>query len=57
MSIARPLFWLSGAATAWVLVGYPAVLSLLPRRPWEAGDDLPRVTVIIAAYRGREELA
>ncbi len=57
MSIARPVFWLSGAATAWVLVGYPATLSLLLRRPWDAGDDLPRVTVIIAAYREREELA
>ena len=30
MSVARPVFWLSGAATAWVLAGYPAVLSLLP---------------------------
>jgi poly-beta-1,6-N-acetyl-D-glucosamine synthase len=57
MSIARPLFWLSGAATAWVLVGYPAALALLPRRPWEVGEELPRVTVIIAAYREREELA
>lgn len=57
MNLARPVFWLSGAATAWVLVGYPAVLSLLPRRPWEVGEELPRVTVIIAAYREREELA
>ena len=57
MNPARPVFWLSGAATAWVLVGYPAVLSLLPRRPWEVGEELPRVTMIIAAYREREELA
>ena len=31
--IARALFWTSGAATAWVLAGYPAALGLLPRRP------------------------
>ena len=33
VSIARALFWTSGAATAWVLAGYPAALGLLPRRP------------------------
>ncbi len=52
----RALFWASGATTAWVLVGYPAVLALLPRRPWEQGEELPRVSVIIAAYRERDEL-
>lgn len=57
MSLARPVFWASGATVAWVLAGYPAVLALLPRRPWEPGDDLPRVSIIIAAYREREELA
>lgn len=57
MSVARALFWSSAAATSWVLVGYPASLALLPRRPWETGDDLPRVSVVIAAYREREQLA
>ena len=57
MSAARALFWSSAAAAGWVLVGYPAALALLPRRPWETGDDLPRVSVVIAAYREREELA
>jgi poly-beta-1,6-N-acetyl-D-glucosamine synthase len=54
---ARALFWSSAAATAWVLVGYPALLALLPRRPWSSGDDMPRISVVIAAYREREELA
>jgi cellulose synthase/poly-beta-1,6-N-acetylglucosamine synthase-like glycosyltransferase len=57
VSAARALFWASGAATAWVLVGYPAALALLPRRPRAPGDDLPRVSGVIAAYREREELA
>jgi cellulose synthase/poly-beta-1,6-N-acetylglucosamine synthase-like glycosyltransferase len=57
VNAARALFWASGAATAWVLVGYPAALALLPRRPWRPGEDLPRVSVVIAAYREREELA
>lgn len=57
MRLAGALFWTSGAATAWVLAGYPAALGLLPRRPWAPGDDLPRVSVVIAAYREREELA
>ena len=57
MRIARALFWTSGAATAWVLAGYPAALGLLPRRPWTPGEDLPRVSVVIAAYREREQLA
>ena len=57
MTIMRALFWGSAAGTGWVLAGYPAALSLLPRRPWRPGEELPRVSVVIAAYREREELA
>jgi cellulose synthase/poly-beta-1,6-N-acetylglucosamine synthase-like glycosyltransferase len=40
-----------------VLVGYPATLALLPERRWDAGEELPRASVVIAAYREREDLA
>jgi biofilm PGA synthesis N-glycosyltransferase PgaC len=49
-------FWASVAGAGWVLVGYPAVLALLPRRPWKRGEDCPSVTIVIPAYREREAL-
>ena len=57
MKLWHPVFWGSAAATGWILVGYPTSLAMLPRRPWSAGDELPRTSVVIAAYREREELA
>jgi biofilm PGA synthesis N-glycosyltransferase PgaC len=49
-------FWTCVAGCAWVLGGYPAMLALLPPRPWRTGDRLPRVTIVIPAYREREHL-
>jgi cellulose synthase/poly-beta-1,6-N-acetylglucosamine synthase-like glycosyltransferase len=61
MSPWRLLFWTGAGTSAWVLVGYPAALALLPERRWdvggEVGEQLPRASVVIAAYREREELA
>lgn len=54
---ARAVFWASAGAAGWVLVGYPAALAALPRRSWTTGDRLPTVSVVVAAYREREELA
>lgn len=49
-------FWGSSAVCAWVLVGYPAALSLLPPRPWRRSGKLPSASVVIPAYREREGL-
>jgi len=57
MMVARTLFWTSLLGSGWVLVGYPAALSALPRRPWEPGELPRRTSVVIAAYREREDLA
>jgi poly-beta-1,6-N-acetyl-D-glucosamine synthase len=52
------ILWGAGAAASWVLVGYPAALAMLPRRPWTRDPGaLPRMTVIVPAYREREALA
>jgi cellulose synthase/poly-beta-1,6-N-acetylglucosamine synthase-like glycosyltransferase len=44
-------FWSSTGGAAWVLLGYPAVLRLLPSRPWRRGEDRPAVTIVVPAYR------
>jgi len=54
------LFWGSLAALAWTHVGYPLVAALAARvrpRLVERGDDLPRVTVIIAAHNEEPVIA
>jgi hypothetical protein len=52
------ILWSAGAAACWVLVGYPAVLATRPKRPWNPDPrSLPRVSLVIPAYREREALA
>ena len=53
---AEAAFWASAAGAAWVLVGYAAVLSVLPRRPWRRRDWTPRVSILVPTYRERDEL-
>ena len=55
---AEAIFWVSAGLLAWSQVGYPlalAVIQALIRRPGSPapleGDDLPNVTVVVAAYR------
>jgi hypothetical protein len=49
-------FWASAAGASWVIAGYPALLALLPRRPWAAAEVEPRVSILIPAFREREAL-
>ena len=56
MSARAACFWGSVAGAGWVLFGYPATLSLLPRRQWNRRDGEPTVTIVIPAYREREAL-
>jgi cellulose synthase/poly-beta-1,6-N-acetylglucosamine synthase-like glycosyltransferase len=49
----KGLFWGSLGALAWTHAGYPAAAAALARvrpRPVRKGDDLPSVTVIVAAH-------
>jgi len=39
-----------------VLIGYPAVLLLLPERRWEKRDATPSVSLLVPAYRERDAL-
>jgi cellulose synthase/poly-beta-1,6-N-acetylglucosamine synthase-like glycosyltransferase len=51
--IVKVLFWGSLGALAWTHAGYPAAASLAARlrpRPARRGDELPSVTVIVAAH-------
>lgn len=51
------LFWGAAAAAAWVLIGYPLSLRVLPRRPWRTDERLlPRVSIVVPAFREREAL-
>jgi poly-beta-1,6-N-acetyl-D-glucosamine synthase len=51
------LFWGAATAAAWVLVGYPLSLRVLPRRKWRTDERLlPRVSIIVPAFRERETL-
>jgi hypothetical protein len=63
--MARALLWISAALIAWTQVGYALLLALL--RPGAAaggtapaaarGSALPRVSLIVAAYREQEVIA
>lgn len=58
MRMLRTAFWASSGVVGWVMVGYPATLAALPRRPWESDETFtPTVTLIVAAFRERELLA
>jgi poly-beta-1,6-N-acetyl-D-glucosamine synthase len=68
MKIARHAFWSSSTLIAWVLVGYPATLAVIPRRPvvvngGGGSDDgqqpgqHPSVTVIVPTYCEHDRLA
>jgi cellulose synthase/poly-beta-1,6-N-acetylglucosamine synthase-like glycosyltransferase len=48
----RLIFWLSLVIVAYVYVGYPALLALVrrPRRVPSLAQELPRVSLLIAAY-------
>ncbi len=50
------VFWGSAAGAGWVLVGYPLALLLLPERGWIRREGFPPVTILVPAYREREEL-
>jgi cellulose synthase/poly-beta-1,6-N-acetylglucosamine synthase-like glycosyltransferase len=53
MIAVEALFWTSLAALVWTHVAYPlsvAALALVHARPVRAGDDLPSVSVIVAAH-------
>ena len=55
--LAKGLFWGSLAGLAWTHVGYPlaaAAAARLRPRPVRRGDDLPTVTVIVAAHDEEE---
>ena len=52
------ILWGSATAVGWVFAGYPAALAALPRKAWTRdGEALPRLSVIVPAYREREALA
>jgi hypothetical protein len=55
-ALPRVVFWTGAVGAGWVLAGYPAALAALPRRPWRTGPEQPLVTIVIPAYREREEL-
>ena len=49
----KALFWGSAAGIAWTHAGYPLAAGVAARlrpRPVRKGDELPRVTVVIAAH-------
>jgi cellulose synthase/poly-beta-1,6-N-acetylglucosamine synthase-like glycosyltransferase len=53
------LFWISAALIVYTHLGYPLVLRLLvalrkPRKPAAEPDELPRVSLIVAAYDEEE---
>jgi biofilm PGA synthesis N-glycosyltransferase PgaC len=51
------LFWGAATGAAWVLIGYPLSLRVLPRRPWHTDESLlPRVSIVVPAFRERETL-
>jgi cellulose synthase/poly-beta-1,6-N-acetylglucosamine synthase-like glycosyltransferase len=57
MIVAVGLFWACAAGAAWVLVGYPVALTVLPRRPWQRDERWsPTVSVVVPGYRERETL-
>jgi cellulose synthase/poly-beta-1,6-N-acetylglucosamine synthase-like glycosyltransferase len=51
--VLRAIFWVSAGALGWTHAGYPlaaAALARLRPRPVRRGDDLPEVTVVVAAH-------
>jgi len=56
MKLRLAAFWGSASTITWILVGYPAVLALLRPQRWRRGSDLPRLTVIVPAYRERRAI-
>lgn len=57
MSATEIIFWLSAALLVYVYAGYPALMYIMARvfpRPMKAGEDLPRVSVVIAAYNEQD---
>lgn len=56
MSLRGACFWLSATGGAWTLVGYPAFLTMRPRRPWKRGEARPTVTIIVPTYRELDTL-
>jgi cellulose synthase/poly-beta-1,6-N-acetylglucosamine synthase-like glycosyltransferase len=56
MTLRTGFFWGSVTGAGWVLVGYPLALGLLRARPWEQQDEVPTVTLLVPAYREREQL-
>jgi cellulose synthase/poly-beta-1,6-N-acetylglucosamine synthase-like glycosyltransferase len=56
VSVRAGAFWASSLVAGWVVAGYPALLALLPRRPWEQGDEEPSVTIVVPGYRELEDL-
>ncbi len=66
MTVLAILFWVCAGLLIYTHVGYPVVLALLARvrlaprddaRPASAGDVLPAVSVIVAAYAEQEVIA
>ena len=60
-AVARALLWISAALIAWTQAGYAVLLALLrPRGTGTAAPppaELPRVSLIVAAYREQEVIA
>jgi cellulose synthase/poly-beta-1,6-N-acetylglucosamine synthase-like glycosyltransferase len=62
---AKPIFWTSLGLLAYAQVGYAAVLAVATRRksatggasPAAAGEPLPHVSLIVAAYREEDVIA
>ena len=55
--VLKGVFWSSAAGIAWTHAGYPLAAGLAARfrpRPVRRGDELPRVTVIVAAHDEEE---
>lgn len=51
------IFWASLGAAVFVYAGYPLFLRLWPGRPHRAGENEPRVSILIAAYNEESCLA
>ncbi|MCW2957485.1 MAG: glycosyltransferase [Solirubrobacterales bacterium] len=59
--LAKPVFWASAAGLIFAQVGYPLALRVLPKRPPTApagpADDLPTVSLVVAAYEEEDVIA
>lgn len=53
----RSFFWATAGGCLWILFGYPSSLLARRGRPWRIDPDrVPRVSILIPAYRERETL-